>query len=436
MKLDAPSAPASSVSDNEGEGLDTFADAEGEEEEGLDAFSDAEGDDDKPFDDTPFDAGVEADEDSDPEKYIQQLAGKLGTSLRKYNDERGEPDLDLEKYAINSVISASHTAKMDDEDKKDIIKKVESSGAADDVETEEPIEDEPAGEEELDLGGEEGLEEENVIQLGNDIELSEDEMMIQNLKNLKADAEEILKLSKQDIDKKLKGHSWAQDHISTSADDAEEVADFLTTEEEMNEIHYGDGAKAIAADIYSTFIEGKKYLPTAKQILDAGIAEKYHIGNPWYIIAIVERHTGVKLEPGVVKEGENLNLSEKNGTFAEKEDMHETVQPEVKPDVKPSEPKVKPSRRTRRIWEVRPSVKPKPKMKEEGSQELTLNGKVIDHTSLEVDGVDPKDYPDLVDSYFSYALYADGTELTDEELDQLGDEQADLLYQLSYEKLF
>ena len=32
-------------------------------------------------------------------------------------------------------------------------------------------------------------------------------------------------------DKKLKGHAWANDHISTSADDAEEVADFLTTED-------------------------------------------------------------------------------------------------------------------------------------------------------------------------------------------------------------
>jgi hypothetical protein len=42
----------------------------------------------KPFDDEPFDAGIEADEDADPKKYIEQLTGKLGQSLRKYNDSK------------------------------------------------------------------------------------------------------------------------------------------------------------------------------------------------------------------------------------------------------------------------------------------------------------------------------------------------------------
>jgi hypothetical protein len=72
---------------------------------------------------------VEADEDTDPKKYIEQLSGKLGQSLRDFAEEQGQPDLELEKFAINSVISASHTADMDDKDKDDIIKKVNSSGA-------------------------------------------------------------------------------------------------------------------------------------------------------------------------------------------------------------------------------------------------------------------------------------------------------------------
>ncbi len=84
-----------------------------------------------PFDNEPFDAGVEADEDEDPEKYIQQLAGKLGTTLRNYSNDRGEPDFDLEKFAINSVISATHTSQMDDSDQKDIIRKVKTSGVGD-----------------------------------------------------------------------------------------------------------------------------------------------------------------------------------------------------------------------------------------------------------------------------------------------------------------
>lgn len=97
----------------------------------LDGLEDMEPEDngeDKPFDDEPFDAGVEADEETDPQKYIQQLSGKLGQTLRQYTDETGQPDFDLEKFAINSVISATHTGEMDPEDQKDIIKKVKNSG--------------------------------------------------------------------------------------------------------------------------------------------------------------------------------------------------------------------------------------------------------------------------------------------------------------------
>lgn len=115
-------------SDSEDESLDAFDDDEGDD---LSFGDDEGGDNEKPFDDEPFDAGVEADEDEDPEKFIQQLSGKLGTSLRKYNDERDAPDFDLEKYAINSVISATHTSEMDEEDQKDIIRKVKTSGTDD-----------------------------------------------------------------------------------------------------------------------------------------------------------------------------------------------------------------------------------------------------------------------------------------------------------------
>ena len=79
----------------------------------LDASFEKPKSDDKPFDDEPFDAGVEADEESDPKKFIQQLTGKLGQSLRRYNEEQGQPDFELEKFAINSLLSATHTAEMD-----------------------------------------------------------------------------------------------------------------------------------------------------------------------------------------------------------------------------------------------------------------------------------------------------------------------------------
>ena len=84
-----------------------------------------------PFDKEPFDAGVEADENSDPKKFIEQLTGKLGQSLRTYNDEQGQPDLELEKFAINSLLSATHTSEMDSEDQDDIIKKIKKAGQDD-----------------------------------------------------------------------------------------------------------------------------------------------------------------------------------------------------------------------------------------------------------------------------------------------------------------
>lgn len=88
-------------------------------------------DSDKPFNDKPFDAGVEVSEEDDPKKFIQQLTGKLGTSLRKYNKEQGKPDFELEKFVINSIISATHSGIMDEEDQKKIIKKVKTAGKDD-----------------------------------------------------------------------------------------------------------------------------------------------------------------------------------------------------------------------------------------------------------------------------------------------------------------
>lgn len=121
--------------------------------------------DDKPFDDTPFDAGVEADENQDPKKFIEQLTGKLGQSLRTYSDSNGV-DFDLEKFAINSVISATHSGEMDEEDIEDITQKLRSAGneehegePEDDFETtgasepEGDIPSNPAGGEAAPMGG-------------------------------------------------------------------------------------------------------------------------------------------------------------------------------------------------------------------------------------------------------------------------------------------
>jgi hypothetical protein len=67
------------------------------------------------------DEGMEDEEGDDNTKKIQKYTGKIGQMLR----DMDEADSDLEKYVINSIISAMHLDEMDDEDKEDIIAKLE-----------------------------------------------------------------------------------------------------------------------------------------------------------------------------------------------------------------------------------------------------------------------------------------------------------------------
>lgn len=84
--------------------------------------------------DTDFDAGVDADENSDPKKYIQQLTGKLSQSLRKYNENLPQPDAELSKYVAGMILKQS-TEGLTDGDKKEIIDKVEGDGNGENDET-------------------------------------------------------------------------------------------------------------------------------------------------------------------------------------------------------------------------------------------------------------------------------------------------------------
>ena len=73
--------------------------------------------------DTNFDAGVEAEENTDPKKYIQQLTGKLSQSLRKYNQSLPQPEVELCKYVAGMILKQT-TDGLTDGDKKEIIDKV------------------------------------------------------------------------------------------------------------------------------------------------------------------------------------------------------------------------------------------------------------------------------------------------------------------------
>jgi len=272
LKVAAPSTPPLPISEPE---------VGGDEDINIDLNAPEDKKDDKPFDDTPFDAGVEANEDEDPEKYIQQLAGKLGTTLRKYTEDKGEPDFDLEKFAINSVISATHTAEMDDEDQKDIIKKIKSSGddekdvnvdvnvdTGDDKGDEEPKSDDVDinvdGEEQLDEVDElykpdpkfasdpgfapqaerqmfeyEDLLSDSVVAFGTDAEGFMEEnheeggelkhnMFFNDVFSIFESASELLEMDDNTVDALLSdGHGWALDHIATANSQLESVYHFL-----------------------------------------------------------------------------------------------------------------------------------------------------------------------------------------------------------------
>ena len=58
----------------------------------------------------------------------------------------------------------------------------------------------------------------------------------------------------------------------------------------------------------------------------------------------------------------------------------------------------------------------------------------VDLSSIEIDGIDRNDYPDFVDAYITYAEYEDGTQLTDEELDEFNDKHADIAQEMALER--
>ena len=59
----------------------------------------------------------------------------------------------------------------------------------------------------------------------------------------------------------------------------------------------------------------------------------------------------------------------------------------------------------------------------------------VDRSSLEVDGINTWDYPDFCDAFFSYGEWSDGTPMTDEELNQFSDDNAELLNEMVHNHL-
>jgi hypothetical protein len=61
------------------------------------------------------------------------------------------------------------------------------------------------------------------------------------------------------------------------------------------------------------------------------------------------------------------------------------------------------------------------------AEQVMIDGKEVDTTTIEVSNIYPDDYPDFSDAYAANAQFMDGTELTDEQLAMLDDQYPDLI---------
>ena len=110
IKVDAPAAEAPVEDEVEVDMGGDIADVEFDEEEVVD------------------DSEVEDEEEGDSyTKKIQKLTGKVAQMLR----DKDEPDAELDKYVINSIISAIDWEEIPDEDVEDIIAKIEGEDEED-----------------------------------------------------------------------------------------------------------------------------------------------------------------------------------------------------------------------------------------------------------------------------------------------------------------
>lgn len=125
----------------EGEDMGMPTEPEGDEM-GMPPMGDEQDTEMPPMDD---EEGVDSDEEGGPMslKMIQKLTGKLSQKIRTLDKDKGMDSQDI-KYVINSIISAIDMKNLDDDDREEIVDKIE--GFDDEYGTE--------GEGDLDLSGE------------------------------------------------------------------------------------------------------------------------------------------------------------------------------------------------------------------------------------------------------------------------------------------
>lgn len=128
LKVDAPASatPSAPVEDEVSDDEFGFSDTSSETDTEEDSFED-ESETDVEDTESTGEEGTEDLGDDEITKKIQKMTGKIGQMLR----DSEEVDPKLEKYVINSIISALHLDEMDESDKEDIISKFEGEDEED-----------------------------------------------------------------------------------------------------------------------------------------------------------------------------------------------------------------------------------------------------------------------------------------------------------------
>lgn len=317
-----------------------------------------------PFEKEPFDAGIEADENSDPKKYIEQLTGKLGQSLRTYTQNQGAPDFELEKFAVNSLLSATHTSQMDSTDQADIINKVETAGRSSDGSEDEP----QGGESEL---AQDDDDADNIFSTGEE-EPAQDDGAMNEMALTDHNTQKIIKLYNNGDDRiraELNALVSMRPNVSK-----EEFLEDLQADVDYDELQY----------IISVLAEKGIELPDEENVA-VYENESLFLENP--------PKNNMFQDGSNDKLKEELVRSRKSGLFVKKskirpkiteslnqDDMNEpATAPVVKPTTKPeTKPEPKPSRKNKPFLpHVEPGTKTAPKAMGEGKHDYPIYHKTF-----------------------------------------------------------
>jgi len=67
-------------------------------------------------------------------------------------------------------------------------------------------------------------------------------------------------------------------------------------------------------------------------------------------------------------------------------------------------------------------------------QNVIIDGKKVDISSITIEGIDKADHPDYSDAYAATAQFEDGTDLNPEQIEELDFEHGDVIHELIHNR--